>query len=487
MVITFTDGMHLTFSIRHQIQQGADVFRATRHAVLTVGPACALASITTSIALSSLMLTDSGLIRDFGLAAAVSTLLAFITVIVVVPTVAVLLLRNEKGLRAHSRGSNRAMIWLDDLCTWLAGWIAPHSQMLAIMGVVLVTIFTVAYLDLRPYYRLSDIVPDRGQAARILERLDEKLAGVHPLQVMIEWPQDRSLYSEAAIAVIAETDHVLQSQKGIGNVWSLAIVRDWLGGPEAVSPHQLKEYMAKLPKHLLKRFLNLEKRSTLISGYVPDLMANEVMSLADNIERELKPIRARYPDFTITVTGLSLLSADRSVDIIGQLNISLLGAVAVVILLIGIAFRSVMVAALSAIPNLFALVATGAVLYLFGKNLEYSSVVALTVAFGLAVDDTIHFLNRFQLEQSEGQQPFNAVKTAITRIGPVLVLTTVVLVFGLAVTGLSDLPPIRMFGGLCILTLIFALIGDLVFLPAILLGIDRIGLWPRERQARPGA
>jgi len=187
------------------------------------------------------------------------------------------------------------------------------------------------------------------------------------------------------------------------------------------------------------------------------------------------------------VTGLSLVSAARSVDIIGQLNISLLGAVAVVILLIGAAFRSVVVAGLSAVPNLFALVATGALLYLFGRNLEYSSVVALTVAFGLAVDDTIHFLNRFNLEQLEGHRPRKAVGTAVRRIGPVLVLTTIVLVFGLAVTGLSDLPPIRLFGGLCMVTLIFALIGDLVFLPAILLSIERFANPPIDARSKPRA
>ena len=485
MVITFTDGMHLTFAIKRQIERGADRFRAAKHAAMTVGPACALTSLTTSIALLSLLLTDSALIQSFGITAAASTLLAFIAVITVVPMIAVLLLHNESSLSDRWRRPNHQLVWLDNVGTWIGRLIDSRHLALTIVGISLVAVSMIMYMDLRPHYRLSDIVPDGGQAARTLTHLDEKLAGVHPLQIMVESPEGESVYSDRMLSALADTDRILRNEEGIRNVWSIDTLRRWLGGPQRLSREQLEAYIQKLPAHLQKRFLNVDKHSIVVSGYMPDLTASQVVGLAQGIERALVPIRSRYPELTFTVTGLSLVSAARSIEIIGQLNISLLGAVAVVILLIGVAFRSVLVAGLSAVPNLFALVATGAILYLFGKKLEYSSVVALTVAFGLAVDDTIHFLNRYRLERLEGRQPRRAVLATIDHIGPVLVLTTIVLVFGLAVTGLSDLPPIRLFGGLCIVTLLFALLGDLVFLPAILLSIDRYGVSRREMHVDP--
>lgn len=480
MVITFTDSMHLTFSIKRQIEQGEDRFEAARHAVSTVGPACALTSLTTSIAFLSLMLTDSELIRNFGITAAASTILAFLSVIIIVPTLAVLLLRNEKKIYERRQSQSHGLIWLEESCEWIAGFIGPRSQILAATGLALVVLFTVLYLNLKPYYRLSDIVPDGGQAAETLEKLDEKLAGVHPLYVMIEWPKGESVYSEKNLAAIADTEKAIRGEKHIGNVWSADVIRRWLGGNETASPKELDDYMAKLPKHLPKRFLNSEERSALVTGYIPDLKAHEILGLVKDIKSKIEPIKTKYPDLTFTVTGLPILSAARSVDIIAQLNISLLGAVVVVLVLIGAAFRSVLIAALCVVPNLFALVATGGLLYFFGNGLEYSSVVALTVAFGLAVDDTIHFLNRLRLEQRKMPALGEAIHAAIIRIGPVLILTTVVLLLGISVTGLSELPPIRLFGQLCIVTLIFALIGDLIFLPAILLTADRFGLWPAE-------
>jgi len=148
--------------------------------------------------------------------------------------------------------------------------------------------------------------------------------------------------------------------------------------------------------------------------------------------------------------------------------------------LIGAAFRSWRILVLSIVPNLFPIVAAGSVIYLSGGGLEYASVISLTVAFGLAVDDTIHFLNRLNIESGRTESLSEAVYQTISRIGPVLVLTTLVLVAGLAVTILSDLPAMRLFGKLFAAVLAAALIGDMLILPAIVLGLRKLGLARRE-------
>ena len=128
-------------------------------------------------------------------------------------------------------------------------------------------------------------------------------------------------------------------------------------------------------------------------------------------------------------------------------------------------FRSFFAALASIIPNLFPIFAAGGVLYLSGYGLQFSSAVALTVAFGLAVNDSIHFLHRLHLERMKGAYVDSVTRTVQT-IGPVLMLTTIVLICGLAVTAFSGLPSLRMFGWLSGVTLFAALIGDLVLLPA---------------------
>jgi len=159
---------------------------------------------------------------------------------------------------------------------------------------------------------------------------------------------------------------------------------------------------------------------------------------------------------------------------IRQLNSGLLIAIVLVVAMIGVAFRSVTMMAISIAPNLFPLVATGAVLYAFGGGLEYSSVIAFTVAFGLAVDDTIHFLNRLSVEESRSASAEKAVRQTLYVVGPVLVLTTIVLVLGLAVTLFSAVPPTQQFGRLAMTMLFAALVADLLFLPAIILTLRKL-------------
>ena len=161
---------------------------------------------------------------------------------------------------------------------------------------------------------------------------------------------------------------------------------------------------------------------------------------------------------------------------IRQLNFSLLTAMIVVIVVIGIAFRSFKILVLSILPNLFPIVAAGTLLNLTDGGLEYASVIALTVGFGIAVDDSIHFLSRLRIETSRTPKLQDGVAETITRIGPVLILTTLVLIAGLAATVISDLPSMRLFGKLFMVTIGAAIVADLLFLPAVILAARKFGL-----------
>ncbi len=481
MVIAFTDAMHMVFSIRRRLRQGDDRFKAVKHAVKTVGPACVLTSLTTSIAMLSLTLTDSGLIRTFGYSAALATLLAFVSVIMIVPMLSVLLIRNEEKFVKEEVTRSVAIDWLGRGCTSLADWLRTRHIPIAVLGLVLVSIFIAAHLQLEPRYRLSDQVPDSKQSRFAAERLDAKLTGAYPVHIMIRWPKTKTISSQDVINAIAESHTLLERQPNIGNVWSLDTLARWLKENVGdASPEIIIDYLEKLPKHLTMRFVNSEDRAALATGRVPNLDADQSVPVMRAVDAQLNRLRSKYRDLEFTVTGLAAVSALQSTNMIGQLNRGLIAAVAIVIVLIGVAFRSGKAALLSIFPNLFPIVAAGTLLYLGGDGLEYASVIALTVAFGLAVDDTIHFLNRLHIEQGRTPSTAEAVYQTIGRLGPVLVLTTIVLVLGLAVTVISELPAMRLFGKLFVTTLTAALVGDLLVLPAIILSLRKLGLVKKE-------
>lgn len=475
VAVTFSNSMHLLFAVCRNLDAGTSKAAAIRQAISEVGPACALTSMTTAIALFSLAISSSALIRSFGLMAGFCILIALGLVIAVIPLVTALFLKEGGPKYLEDGRARRGVEILDSAAGAISAAVAKWRKPIAAAGVVLTALFALAYLQLEPRYRLSDMLPDQGTAAGVAERIENRLGGLFPLSVMVKWPETLDAQSSAVREVIREIHEVLERHTAIGKVNSLYDLQRWAesGGlsPDEAST-RLKE---TVPPVIMSRYVNAERHSALISGYIGDLEAKEVLKLSKEIEPELDALRTRHPDFTMTLTGVSSVGATRSTSIISRLSLSMLGAVIVVIAMIGLAFRSLAFAGLSTIPNLFALFATGTWLALMHGGLDYATIVGLTVAFGLAVDDTIHVLNRFELEKQRSNSTAIAVDRTMRLIGTVLILTTIVLVAGLSITQLSAVPPTRQFGLICIATLIIALLADLIILPALILVSRRNG------------
>jgi predicted RND superfamily exporter protein len=296
-------------------------------------------------------------------------------------------------------------------------------------------------------------------------RLDAELTGANPINVMIQLPPGLSLYAPASLQVIAEVHHVMESEPGIGNVWSLETLQRWLAekaGKNDVAT--LKQYVDILPQYLVRRFISANQRAVLVAGRVPDLDASRIRPIVRSLDRALAPIRAHHPGFTMSVTSLSAIAARNSAIMIEKLNRGLTVEVVFVAAFIGLAFRSWRVMAASILPAIFPIVAAGALLWVLGDGLQFASVIALTVSFGLGMSATIHFLNRLRLEERSSIGIDAAVRRATVLMGPALILTSIVLACGMVVTVFSNLPSLRLFGWLTTLAMILALVADLTIL-----------------------
>ena len=475
MVIAFTDAMHMMFAVRRKLWQGSSTREAAIHAIKTVGPACVLTSITTSIALLTLTFTDSGLIRNFGFAAAFGTLIAFFSVVTVIPTLVVLFIDAEK-FRASEHSHRKMLDFLEDSCLSLSNFLSFRHLPVFVLSLAFMATAAYMHWQLEPVYRLSDEVPGNKEAIKASRTIDKALAGAHPLHIMVTWPARTTLGTGEVLSVLGAAHIVLETQKGVGNVWGVETLRRWAAENGNGDVETVTRYIKKLPAHLTGRFVNERSRTALVTGRMPNLASTDAVLIMDELDARLVKLRKSHPEFTFSVTGLSALSAFQSANMIGQLNRGLMFAVIIVIALMGLAFRSLRIAIYAIIPNLFPILAAGAWLYISGRGLEYASVIALTVGFGLAVDDTIHFLSRLEYEREKNQSGSvrGAVQATLVRIGPVLMLTTTVLVLGMVATLFSELYSMRLFGELVMTTLGAALIGDALILPALILSLGEI-------------
>lgn len=511
LVSGFSDSMHLVFAIRRDILAGADRIEAARNAVRDVAPACLLTAMNQAIALVSFAFAESALIRTFGLAALMAVAISYTAVAVVVPTLAAIFVRREpapaEGAPPPERDESGGVGLLQRLTDTVMGFVGARPLPFVLAALVVVVAAGAAFFSLKPMYRLADQVPDKEEALAATGSLDQKLTGASPVHVMIEWkgaadagtgaaaPPIR-LYEERTLAVIADAHDILEKQAGLGNVWSLDSLRRWLDEAGDASIDTIRRYVGLLPEHLVRRFIAADETAVLVTARLPDIDASEILPVVEKIDRALDPIRQRHAGYEISVTGLPAIAARNSAALIGELTWGLVGDIVLVFVFLGLALRSLMVGVASVLPSLFPIFATGALLYATGQGLQFASIVAITVAFSLAIDSTIHFLNRYRLEEDrvaaaaesdekdrfayrtageaadgEGDTGPDHAREALARtahhIGPAVILTTIVLALGLGVTMLSSLPSLRLFGQLAAVCLFASLVGQLVILPAV--------------------
>ncbi len=474
MVISFSDSMQITFAARDRLLAGDDKFTAFRNALLIVGPACVLTHATAGVSFIALQFSSSDLIRTFGEAGLVAVTVALVAVLMGVPLLGVLLIRNEAEFVASVRNMDSALNVLRRFCGWIAIRMVARPGLYSLISLVVVAALSLGYAHLQARYRLADQVPDREQAVKASSRLDVKLTGANPFDVYVQFPKGASLFAPETLSVIADVHSLLEHEPGVGNVWSLETLRRWLAEKLNKSDVEtLKEYVDLLPPYLTRRFVSAEQDAVIISGRVPDSDASQLLPIVDRTDQELNGIRAKYPGYKIAVTGLSVISARNSALMIDKLSRGLTIEIVFVAAFIGLAFWSPLVMLISILPGLFPIVLAGTLLLVTGQGLQFASVIALTVSFGLGLSATIHFLNRLQIEDID-PDPAVGVERATILVGPPLILTSAVLACGLAMTVLSSLPSLRLFGWLSAFAMVAALIADLFMLRPIATFLSKI-------------
>src|ERR1700726_1676367 len=309
MVISFSDSMQLTFAARDRLIAGQDKFTAFRNAVLVVGPACVLTHGTAGISFIALQFSDSDLIRKFGEAGLAATMIALVAVLSLVPVFGVLLVRNEKVFAVKFQSADAGVQALRNFCYWIAVRMVSRPGLFSLVAVLLVAGLGVVYANLEPRYRLADQVPDKQKAVEASGRLDAKLTGANPIDVLIQFPKGASLYAPETLATIADVHAALEKQAGVGNVWSLETLRRWLAEKAGKSDvATLKQYVDILPEHLVRRFISEKQDAVVISGRIPDNDASQLLPVVDQLDGTLGAVRTQHPGYEISVTGLAAIA-----------------------------------------------------------------------------------------------------------------------------------------------------------------------------------
>ncbi|MCB9993588.1 MAG: MMPL family transporter [Hyphomicrobiaceae bacterium] len=465
--IAFNNALHVLFAILQSPPDRHDQpISPVARAIAEVGPASLMTSLTSAIAFAALMLAQSDMIKTFGALAAFGTMVAFIAVVTFVPALATLAIKwRGPSFLAGKRPQAGAVVRFCLAVDRLAG---RHAKAIVASGVVLFLIFAGAQYSLTPRYLLSDNVPFQSESRAAISKIDTAFGGSQPLQILVHWPAHDPAAETAVLGQLRAAEHRLSAYPAVASVLSLATFGDWLAASGQQSANDLDALLQALPESISTSLIDRDAGAALITAMVPDQSSDANRRLAGAIATDLAQLASTTPGFTFDITGIVALTAVETGHIIGSLQISLFAAIVVIIALIGLTFRQLWPAAISILPNVFPISVGGAFLALRGGDLNFAGAIAMTVAFGLAVDDTIHMLYRFRSEFAKTGRASEALNTTIGKIAPVLVISSLVLVTGISVLFLSEMPMNRDYAQITIIIFVAALLGDLIMLPALI-------------------
>ncbi len=463
MILGYADGMHLSFAWRRHRDTGMSVAAAERLAQREVGGACVLAAVTTAVAFLSLVISPVTLVRGFGIAGAIGIVGGTLVVLVAHALLTLVIGRFWK----HRSGATPTFLaWLAGPCGRVGVMVVRHARSISLVSIALLFVLGAMHYSVPPQHSVREHLPPDNPANAALGRIDQEFGGVFPVQIVVPL-NGLSATSPEGLARIGAVHRAVAGVDGVSTPLSLWSLAQWLGRGDAdAGAGRIGSVFGDLSPETRSRFVSADGKA-LVTVSIHELRTGETEALADAVEKAAKAAGGN----DVEVTGFTVLNSREGARTISNLNLSLSLSVLANLVVIAFAFRSIAVGVVSFLPNFLPIVATGALLFVTGSGMQFTSVIALTVAFGIAVDGSVHFLNRFLLTGHGTARLSERLIETSKHVGPVLAGTTLIIVAGLSTTLTSGLPTISMFGRIAALTLAVALIGDVVVLPALMAGL----------------
>ena len=480
MVIAVADCIHLLVTFYHRMAEGEERAAAVREALRINFSPMLITSVTTAVGLLCLNFSEAPPYRAMGNMGALGAMVAFLLTITLVPAMLCWLPAGKAG---SDKGSSRLFAPMANL----ADWLIRHRYMAMVLSALAVLLLATGLPKNQLTERWHQYYDDTFAVRQALDFQNQHLNGVNFIEYRITHSGDGDVNDPVFIAELHQLHQWLREQPGVEHVDSilprLKKVHELLetGSDTPTGLPQSREraaqnmllYELSLPMGLgTEEYVSADRQSIRMTVYLGKSDSRSLMHFDDRVQAFDAD---SLPTLQVSEgTGLDMVFAHIS----DRNMVSLLQGTALALVLISallmVILKSFTVGLISLVPNLVpAIAAYGFWGYTVGYVDLGLSVVAC-MSLGLVVDDTVHFLSKYQRARRElDQTPEQAVRYAFSTVGAAMLVTTIVLALGFAVLVFSHFSPTWGMGGLLSSTILFALIFDFLLLPPLLLILDR--------------
>lgn len=461
-----------------------DKMQALKNMIVRIGPANFLTNTTTAVSFASFIITRNVLLVPFGILASICIMLTYVLTMVLIPTF-FSYQKNPEGKSVNYMNGKRISYIMENVSAFV---LSKKRVIYAVLAVLLVLCF-VGAMRMTTSGRVVDDIAKNDKLYKDIMFFEENVGGVMPFEISIDTRKPKGVMNASFIRKVQQLQDTLALYPEFSEPLSIAEVvkfarqgffngdRSQYKVPSNNEFGFIMKYMpetkgGELPK-ILTQYIDNQMQSTRISVQMANVTTPEI----DAISKSLRPkIDRIFPKekYDVVMTGSAMVTLQGTNYLIVNLAHSLFLAFIVIALLMAITFHKFKMVVISLIPNLIPLLFTAGVMGFCGIPLKMSTILVFSIALGISVDNTIHYLARYRLQMRYNNNDIRkSVMAAILETGPSMIYSASVLICGFLIFAFSSFGGTKIVGFLVPFTLLIALITNILVLPALVLTFNR--------------
>ncbi len=484
MVIGLPNCIFLINKYHSEFALHGNKMKALSRTIETIGVTLFLANVTTAIGFGVLFFTNSSLLVEFGVVAAIGVIATYLITLILIPIIFSILPEPQVKYTKHLKGKRIQML-LNMVGTLVLNYRKPVYVLTA--AITIISFVGMQYINIESF--VVDDLPRKDPIYSDLRFFETEFKGVLPFEISIDTKKENGVFSGSARTLykIKALQKVFANypefSKPVSVVEAIKFsYQAYKGGdpkfyklPAVTDLKRLTDYAGSLKGQdsKLKTFLDTNRQITRVSYQIADIGSNRMKDLLNLLHPRIDSI---FPpqEYNVSLTGHSLVFLKSNDYLLSNLLESLLIEI-VLIALVGLAlFRSLRIIIFSKIPCLIPLIITAGVMGFLDIHFKPSTILIFSIAFGISSDGTVYFLTRYRHElKSKKTSVKHAISETIMDTGLSMIYTTVILFCGFAIFAASSFDGTIALGVLVSLTLLISLCTNLILLPCILISIEK--------------
>ncbi|MFM1877875.1 MAG: hypothetical protein RLZZ241_741 [Bacteroidota bacterium] len=482
IVIGIPNCIFLINKYQQEVNKHGNQALSLQRVISRIGNATLMTNVTTASGFATFIITDSKLLSEFGIVASLNILGIFILSLLIIPILYSFMAMPKSK---HLKHLNKR--WVNSFVSWMENIVRNRQISVYVVSLLLLLTSIIGIYQIRISGSPIEDMPKTASFFKDIRFFESEFDGIMPVEIIIDTKQRNGVLKLPTLRRMDELDRFISETPELSkpisvvNLVKYAKQAYYNGIPKyyQLPTNQESNFIldfarrSKGDSQLLGNFVDSTGQIARITTYMRDMPTERMEKIEVQLLEEISKI---FPEerYTVSITGKALLFLKGTKYLVYNLVLSLALAIGLIALFMAYLFRSFRMIVISLIPNLLPLVITAGLMGFIGVPIKPSTILVFSIAFGISVDDTIHFLAKYRQElASHNWRIRQSVFASLRETGVSMFYTSIVLFFGFSVFIISSFGGTVALGALVSTTLLFAMLANLILLPSLLLSLER--------------